>query len=764
MPVRSQRRVAYRHLNQYIPLTDNQTGAWPELTSIDPDTAAVGDPDVTLHCYGTGFVEGAVVVFDGSDQPATFVSEGEVTTIVDPAAATEGSVLVCVRNLDDRETEDLSFTFTAAAAGTVPILAYISPTSSKLNPLVDMDLFCYCDASLTYHADMWVMVDDKRYEYVSWSQQLLEITIPKADLAVSGVRQVRVVDAAGESLPQPFTVENAPPFALSSYSPNPIPAGLATGVTVMGSSFDATTEFSLDGGPFDPSWVVINSSTRATLTAPSVWEPGDYMLAAYSGTLGQNSNELPVTVAAAAGPTLPPLTSLDPATMPAGSMDWSVRVYGTGFIDGDTAYADDVALSTMFMNDTTLSAAMLASMMTAPTTMAITVRRGAETSPPLTFTVGPPLPVPAITSTSPASVVAGSPNTPLTVTGTGFDDQCQIRLNGSGKSTTFVSDTQLTGVIAASLMTTAGAIAVTVNNPNAGLSNEVTIPVTAASVPAPTITALNPTSAVAGTPSVNLTVTGANYDSTCKIAVDYVDLPTVFVSATELTGTMGTAQLSTAGNKTVNVRRDADQKWSGGASFTVTAAEPAGSWVTVFDETADFAAGANETGWMNYTFVGVIPMAALAGSGGTKIRLTLNTGTILSTIVDAMWVGNGGGADPFDFGDTPVQITVAGAGRFTIPMNSAVVTDEIDFVKDATNPLLISWQHGATTETGMKSIPDSSFAGAGLGNYYGAGSTAGMQDKSGFDLDTTYWRFVSKVEVFTAAATRKKPRAARKRQ
>jgi hypothetical protein len=762
MPVRSQRRVAYRHLNQYIPLSENQVGAWPELTSIDPDTAAVGDPDVTLHCYGTSFAEGAVVVFDGGDQPTTFVSEGEVTTIVDPAAATEGSVLVCVRNLDDRETEDLSFTFTAAAAA-VPILVSLDPTSSPLSPLMDLELLCYGPATNVYHADMWVMMDDVRYEYFSWSQAYLTIKIPKADLTVSGVRQVRVVDAAGESLPLPFTVEAAPPLAISSCIPNPIPAAHPTAVTVRGTSFDPTCEMNFDGLPLDPSQAVFVNSTTCQITAPSIWTEGPHELLVFSYTLG-NSNVFPITVSAPVGPTLPALTSLNPATLPAGTMDWSIGVNGTGFVDGDTVYADDTPLPTSFFGVTYLNATMLASLMTVPTTIAITQRRGAETSPPLTFTVGPPLPVPAITSTSPASVVAGSPNTPLTVTGTGFDDQCQIRLNGSGKSTTFVSDTQLTGVIAASLMTTAGAIAVTVNNPNAGLSNEVTIPVTAASVPAPTITALNPTSAVAGTPSVNLTVTGANYDSTCKIAVDYVDLPTVFVSATELTGTMGTAQLSTAGNKTVNVRRDADQKWSGGASFTVTAAEPAGSWVTVFDETADFAAGANETGWMNYTFVGVIPMAALAGSGGTKIRLTLNTGTILSTIVDAMWVGNGGGADPFDFGDTPVQITVAGAGRFTIPMNSAVVTDEIDFVKDATNPLLISWQHGATTETGMKSIPDSSFAGAGLGNYYGAGSTAGMQDKSGFDLDTTYWRFVSKVEVFTAAATRKKPRAARKRQ
>jgi hypothetical protein len=58
------------------------------VTSIDPTGAAIGDPDLTLTVTGTGFIDGAQIVFNGGAEETTFVSDTELTTTVKPSTAT----------------------------------------------------------------------------------------------------------------------------------------------------------------------------------------------------------------------------------------------------------------------------------------------------------------------------------------------------------------------------------------------------------------------------------------------------------------------------------------------------------------------------------------------------------------------------------------------------------------------------------------------------------------------------------------------------
>lgn len=83
------------------------------LTSIDPTTAVLNDPDVTLHCYGSGFTTSSTIYFADQPEPITFVSAEEVTTIVKPSLPW-GAVTVPVR-VDDSAPLDFTFSETAAA-------------------------------------------------------------------------------------------------------------------------------------------------------------------------------------------------------------------------------------------------------------------------------------------------------------------------------------------------------------------------------------------------------------------------------------------------------------------------------------------------------------------------------------------------------------------------------------------------------------------------------------------------------------------------
>lgn len=94
----------------------------------------------------------------------------------------------------------------------------------------------------------------------------------------------------------------------------------------------------------------------------------------------------------------------------------------------------------------------------------------AATAPPASPTLPLPDPAPApnapvISSLSPASAVSGGGGFALTVNGTGFDPAAQVQFNGSTRTTTFVSSTQLQAAITAGDIAAIGANKVTVVNP-----------------------------------------------------------------------------------------------------------------------------------------------------------------------------------------------------------------------------------------------------------------------------------------------------------
>jgi hypothetical protein len=77
-------------------------------------------------------------------------------------------------------------------------------------------------------------------------------------------------------------------------------------------------------------------------------------------------------------------------------------------------------------------------------------------------------PKPILTSLSPSSAPAGSRALTITVTGSNFITGSVIRWNGSSRTTTYVSNTQLTGAINPADLSAAGSSAVTVFNPTPG--------------------------------------------------------------------------------------------------------------------------------------------------------------------------------------------------------------------------------------------------------------------------------------------------------
>jgi hypothetical protein len=85
----------------------------PVLTTLDPETAALGAPSFTLRVLGTGFVEGSTILWNGAPEPTSYVSATEVTTAVNMATAQVAMPIpVQVQNPDGALSNELTFTLT----------------------------------------------------------------------------------------------------------------------------------------------------------------------------------------------------------------------------------------------------------------------------------------------------------------------------------------------------------------------------------------------------------------------------------------------------------------------------------------------------------------------------------------------------------------------------------------------------------------------------------------------------------------------------
>jgi hypothetical protein len=88
------------------------------VTELEPSSANIGDPSFTLHVHGTGFGPDSKIVFNGHDEPTTFVSRNELTTGVDMKVwkAESAPLPVFVRTGLGDASEPLDFQFFAAGS------------------------------------------------------------------------------------------------------------------------------------------------------------------------------------------------------------------------------------------------------------------------------------------------------------------------------------------------------------------------------------------------------------------------------------------------------------------------------------------------------------------------------------------------------------------------------------------------------------------------------------------------------------------------
>src|SRR5439155_661486 len=223
---------------------------------------------------------------------------------------------------------------------------------------------------------------------------------------------------------QTFTVNNQGPTT-TSISPTSVTAGVAAfTLTVNGTNFVSNSVVNFNGSARTTTFV---SSTQVTasISAADIASAGTF----------------PITVTNPA----PTTTSISPTSKNVGDGVFTLTVNGTNFVTNSVVNFGGSARTTTFISSTQLTASIPANDLTTAGTFNITVTNpvpGGGTSNAQTFTVNNV--IPTTTSISPTSKSVTDAAFTLTVNGTNFVSNSAVNFNGSARTTTFISATQLT--------------------------------------------------------------------------------------------------------------------------------------------------------------------------------------------------------------------------------------------------------------------------------------------------------------------------------
>jgi hypothetical protein len=132
------------------------------------------------------------------------------------------------------------------------------------------------------------------------------------------------------------------------------------------------------------------------------------------------------------------------------------------------------------------------------------------------------------------------------VSGTGFLSTSVVQVGGTAETTNYVSDTQLTATVPATQLASAGQLAVVVSNGsvNSGVGTPINLDI---DNPSPIISSILITGNLLGATAPAITLTGTGFVSTTVIDVNGTARPTTYISATQLSVTLTTADVATAG-------------------------------------------------------------------------------------------------------------------------------------------------------------------------------------------------------------------------
>ncbi len=161
-------------------------------------------------------------------------------------------------------------------------------------------------------------------------------------------------------------------------------------------------------------------------------------------------------------------------------------------------------------------------------------------------------PLPSLSSISPTSAPVGSPDTGVTLTGSGFIKSSMANLDGRAQTTIFASSTELSIMLPGTSLAQAAAHSITVTNPSPGGGTSAAASFSVNNL-APVLASVTPSTVAVGTPSTQVELDGSNFLPASTVTLNSSVITSKYVSATEMVATLPAASLGVAGTPVLNV-------------------------------------------------------------------------------------------------------------------------------------------------------------------------------------------------------------------
>ena len=594
----------------------------PAIISISPTSVTAGSNALTLTISGTGFVSSSVVQVGGTAEATTYVSATQLTATVPASQISNGAELaVTVVN------------GTTGSSGTTVHLEVDNPapTITSISPASEPAGTASAEVVVTgtgFVPSTVINVNGTSRPTLFTSATQVSVTLTSADLAGTGNLSVTAVNptpggGTSTAASMAITAPNPVP-TISALSPATETVNSASPIIVVsGTGFVSSTVIDVNGSARSTT-LVSATQVSVTLSSSDLAATGSLSLTAVNPAPGGGTSAavaLPVN-----NPTVGALL-LSPSSLPVGSATpTTITVTGNTFVPNSVLQVNGSARAAAYVNATTLTFTATVADQASLGTLSVTVTNpapGGGTSPAATLSIVAAV-TPAISSVSPTTIVRGSPDTLLVVSGTGFATNSVVQWNGSALSTALVyyssPSPSLLATVPAADLTSTGSATVTVSTPtaNPSVSNAVTVTIT--DPPAPALTSAFPSSAPLNT-ATQVTLSGTGFTTETVVAVNGVTIPSTLNDPTGITATIPASSVAFPGN--VNI--------------TVTTPGPGGGTSAALPFTVYLSITAND---IVYNATDGLIYASVPGtapaSGNSVVGIDPTTGNVTRQI----WVGS----------------------------------------------------------------------------------------------------------------------------
>lgn len=304
--------------------------------------------------------------------------------------------------------------------------------------------------------------------------------------------------------------DTTPVPTISSITPTKITAGSGSAaLTVNGTNFSSTTVIQA-GGVAQPTAYVSSTQVTATLSAAQVASGSQLAIVAVNGSKSSASGT-PVNLEV--DNPAPAITATTPMAVYVGATTPQIAVVGTGFVPTTIINVNNVAHSTAYISATQVNVTLADADVAAGGTLSLTAVNGTPgggTS--VAATVSVVNPVPQSIKVSPTYVLTNASAPPtITVTGVNFVANSTVQVNGTARTTTYVSSTQLNFTLAAADIASAQLLSIRVSNPTPGGGASPSTPFEVLQATStPVLSQVSPASLIKGSSDQTIQVFGSN--------------------------------------------------------------------------------------------------------------------------------------------------------------------------------------------------------------------------------------------------------------